>query len=259
MSINIIYVGVDDTDTLDSVGTGQVARGLANHIEQLGLGKSLGVSRHQLLVNDAIKYTSHNSAKGLAFRTEASAADLYRPAIGYLKSIFVEGSDPGLCICPEDKINREILNYSISSQQKVLQKNEAIDLSSKYDIILQEIGGDGSGIIGALAAVGLRAGGNDGRLVDLKGIREITGLISVEDIKKRTDIISVQDLEGNLIPDNVIIDSLNWIKPSLVHGKPILRVKPVIDSSGKSVWQPAEKKFHNEGKQEKRGVKYEQQ
>lgn len=259
MSVKIIYVGVDDTDTLDSVGTGQVARGLASYIESLGLGKSMGVSRHQLLVNDGIKYTSHNSAKGLAFQTQAKAADLYQPAIGYLKSVFVEGSDPGLCICPEDKINGEILDYSLSSQQKVLQKKEAIELSNKYGIFLQEIGGDGSGIIGALAAAGLRAGGNDGRLVDLRGIREITGLISVEDIKKRTEIISVQDQEGNVIPDNVMIDSLDWIKPSLIHGKPVLRVISVIDNSGKSAWQPAEKKFHNKDKKEKKGAKHEQQ
>jgi hypothetical protein len=66
MSEKIVYIGVDDTDTLDSIGTGRVARGLAGYLENLGLGKSLGVSRHQLLVHDQIKYTSHNSSKGLA-------------------------------------------------------------------------------------------------------------------------------------------------------------------------------------------------
>ena len=44
----------------------KVARGLAERLESLGLGKSLGVSRHQLLVDNRIRYTSHNSSKGLA-------------------------------------------------------------------------------------------------------------------------------------------------------------------------------------------------
>jgi hypothetical protein len=170
-----------------------------------------------------------------------------------MKRIFVQGSDPGLCICPEEKFNREILDYALSTQKIVLHKEEASRLASKYSIFLHEIGGDGGGIIGALAAVGLRAGGNDGRLVDLRGIREITGMISVGNIKKQTDIISVQDTEGRVIPDDDIIDSLDWIKPSLINGQPVLRVKLVVDNTGKQVWQPAEKKFTTK---DKKGAKH---
>jgi hypothetical protein len=253
MSEKIVYIGVDDTDTLDSIGTGRVARGLAGYLENLGLGKSLGVSRHQLLVHDQIKYTSHNSSKGLAIKSSADISDFYEPAIEYMKQIFVQGSDPGLCICPEEKFNREILDYALSTQKIVLHKEEASRLASKYSIFLHEIGGDGGGIIGALAAVGLRAGGNDGRLVDLRGIREITGMISVGNIKKQTDIISVQDTEGRVIPDDDIIDSLDWIKPSLINGQPVLRVKLVVDNTGKQVWQPAEKKFTTK---DKKGAKH---
>jgi hypothetical protein len=101
--------------------------------------------------------------------------------------------------------------------------------------------------------VGLRAGGNDGRLVDLRGIREIKGLISAGDIKKRTDIVAVQDTDGRLVPDDEIIDSLDWIKPSLIQGQPVLRVKMVIGSTGKQVWQPAEKKFTTKDKKTKGG------
>ena len=50
----IVYIGIDDTDNLNSVGTGRVARGLARSLVEAGFGDSLGVSRHQLLVHPDI-------------------------------------------------------------------------------------------------------------------------------------------------------------------------------------------------------------
>jgi hypothetical protein len=136
----VIYIGVDDTDTLDSVGTGRVARGLAKRYVDLGLATSLGVSRHQLLVHPEIKYTSHNSSKGLALISDQPEEAFYQPGIEYLKSIFVAGSDPGLCICPESKINKELLDYAVASQKDVIKKGYAISIAAKYGIFLRELG-----------------------------------------------------------------------------------------------------------------------
>jgi hypothetical protein len=118
----VIYIGIDDTDTLDSVGTGEVARGLNDCLVNLGRVKSLGVSRHQMLVNEQIKYTSHNSAKGIALNINRPISDLYEPAINFMKNCFVPGSDPGLCICPQNLINKEILDFGPASQTRVLSK-----------------------------------------------------------------------------------------------------------------------------------------
>ena len=47
----IVYIGLDDTDVIGSRGTGRVARALADLLVGAGLGDSLGVTRHQLLVD----------------------------------------------------------------------------------------------------------------------------------------------------------------------------------------------------------------
>ncbi len=240
----IIYIGVDDTDTLDSVGTGRVARGLAKYLVERGLATSLGVSRHQLLVNPQIKYTSHNSSKGLAVVTDRPEADFYQPAADYMRSIFVKGSDPGLCICPENKVNQEIIDYAFASQNKVLKKEESIKLAAKYNIFLQELGGDGGGIIGALAAVGLRASGNDGRLVESRGCGDVKGVLTVAQLLERTDIDSVQDIYSRKLDGTAVIDSMDRIKPALLGGKAVLQVRPLFDVSGKQVWKPIDVKYH---------------
>ena len=233
---SIIYIGVDDTDIIGSVGTGRVARGLAKCLSELDLGASLGVSRHQLLVDSRIHYTSHNSAKGIALKTDKDAGEFIQPAIEYMKTCFQPGSDPGLCICANNQINDEIIQYGKRAISSVLRKSDAMNLAAKYKVFLTELGGTGEGIIGALAAVGLRAWGNEGRLVDLPGIHDIKGLISVSEILSGTPIVAVQDKDGKNIDKNEIVDSLDWIRPSLVGGQPVLVVRPVLENGKDRRW-----------------------
>ena len=243
----IVYIGVDDTDNLESVGTGRVARGLAKHLEDLGLGRSLGVSRHQLLVHPEIRYTSHNSSKGLALESPADISEFFEPCIEYVKSCWQEGSDPGLCICEQLQIKPEINEFGLKAVKKLISKDEAYALAQKHDIFLRELGGDGGGVIGALSAVGLRSTGNDGRLVEVKGIRDLKGIVSVAEILSKSGIVSVQDSDGNTLDRSELVDSLDWIRPSLINWQPVLRVVKQENDQGKARWIPAERAFRNTG------------
>ncbi len=49
-----VLVGIDDTDNLDSRGTGELASELATAIDANGWGQSGFVSRHQLLIHPDI-------------------------------------------------------------------------------------------------------------------------------------------------------------------------------------------------------------
>ena len=75
MSKPTILVGIDDTDNLDSRGTGRLARDIAAELE--GEFKVLAVTRHQLLVDPRIPYTSHNSSAAIHLESSAPA-DLSR-------------------------------------------------------------------------------------------------------------------------------------------------------------------------------------
>ena len=243
----IVYIGIDDTDNLESVGTGRVARSLGAKLEAEGLGRSLGVSRHQLLVHPDIRYTSHNSSKGLAIETCAKIEELLEASIDHLKDCYQPGSDPGLCICEEGSIQPELHEYASSAEKEVLTKQQAFELAQRLKIELHELGGDGSGIIGALAAVGLRSTGNNGRLVEVKGIRDLKGILTVKEILERSDIDSVQDINGKELEENETINSLDWIRPSLINWKAVLKVVQRLDENNRAEWVPAEKAFKPTG------------
>lgn len=239
----IIFIGIDDTDILEGPGTGKVARGVATRLGELGMGRHRGVIRHQLLVDPRIPYTSHNSAKCVLFETVLPADTFRQPCIDYLAEHFQPGSDPGLCICEIEQFNPELEAYGISAQREYLTKEQGYGLAGKLGIFLEELGGTGDGIIGALAAVALSAAGNDGRYVHLRGIKEIDGMITAGQVKERTDIVCIVDDRGQMVPDNALIDSLGWLRPTRIQGEPRLRVCLERDEAGKEVWKPIERKL----------------
>ena len=116
-----------------------------------------------------------------------------------------------------------------------------------------KIGGTGEGIIGALASVGLRAGGNDGRYVQLRGINDIKGQITVGEILKNTAITAVVDEKGNQVGSTEIIDSHDWIKPSIINGKPVLRIRLTNNGLPVRIWETIEQKNKNKKKESKEG------
>ncbi len=238
---SIVFVAVDDTDIKGSPGTGHIARELAKNLEDLKLGVSLGITRHQLLVDSRIKYTSKNSSKCIAMKTDATVSNFYEPSLKFVTNCLQQGADPGLCICRKEDVNDEIIDFGIMATRAVLQKQDAVDLAKKNNIFLKEIGGSGDGVIGALAGVALRRKGDSGRFIELKGIRDIHGLVTVGEIKQRTDIDYVQNVQGKVLDNREIVDSKDWLRPSLFHEKAVLIVEPINGQNGERLWLSIEK------------------
>jgi len=238
-----VYIGVDDTDILGGpVGTGRVARDLAEYLEKSGLGRTIGVIRHQLLVDPRIHYTSHNSSKCIEFEAEGNLSNLHQAGMRYIKEHFQQGSDPGLCTCASNQATGELVEYGQLARRELILKTQAVNLARKLGILLTELGGTGEGIIGALASVGLRAGGNGGRYVQLRGIRDIKGQVSVGEILKTTAIAAIVDEEGNPVGNTEIIDSHDWIKPNVTNGKPVLRIRVSNIGPVTRIWETIEQK-----------------
>ena len=57
-----ILISIDDTDNLESCGTGELATQISQTIAEQGWGTCSYITRHQLLVHPDVPYTSHNSA-----------------------------------------------------------------------------------------------------------------------------------------------------------------------------------------------------
>jgi hypothetical protein len=236
-----VYIGVDDTDVPGSPGTGRIAKAIGDLMAERGLGRLHGVIRHQLLVAEGIPYTSHNSAKCIEFETDRDPRELAAACRDYFRDNFLEGSDPGTCVIEKDAVGRKVIEFGGRAAEAVLTKAAALRLAFDEGIILEEHGGTGGGVIGALAAVGLSAGGNAGRYVQMKGIKEIEGLVTVEALLRDTGIVRVVDETSRPLAAEAVVDSLGWIRPSLVGGEPVLRVKPAACPGSTQVWEPVER------------------
>ena len=97
-----VYIGFDDTDVKDADrGTGKLARWFERELPDEC--HVWGVVRQQLLVDEAIPYTSHNSSACVVVECPESVSldVLTERAISHIKRHFMDGSDPGLCVCPE--------------------------------------------------------------------------------------------------------------------------------------------------------------
>jgi hypothetical protein len=76
----------------------------------------------------------------------------------------------------------------------------------------------GDGVIGALAAVGLRAAGNDGRLTMLGRIRELDGVQTVSALLAAGPIARVCDAAGTPLPPEAAVETAGKVRPWLRGG-----------------------------------------
>ncbi len=215
-------IGIDDTDNATSRGTGHLARQLAKELKARG-AKPLSITRHQLLVDPRIPYTSHNSGACIAVESP-DGPDALAFAFDYVQDSSAEGSDPGVCVIAADDVPEEIMEFGRSATSEVLEMDDAISLAGRLGIRLRPLGGTGLGVIGALGSVGLRTWGNEGRFIHLPGLRKIPDKAASEDITK----LGIElDYRGaaRKPADTDVYETFGWVRPRLVAGRPVLPVE----------------------------------
>ena len=199
-----VFISIDDTDNLESRGTGHLTAVLLKEIEEKGWGRCEPITRHQMLIHPDIPYTSHNSAMCFPAQIEdAAITRLTAFAQDFLIRESAPGSDPGLCIVAMDRLVswEDLMDFGYRAKKEILTKAEAYALAERLSIHLSEHGGTGEGIIGALAGAGLRMTGNDGRFRGKFNIRAGNGRIQVRDLKQQTGTHAVKSLGGEMIGD----------------------------------------------------------
>jgi hypothetical protein len=133
----------------------------------------------------------------------------------------VDGSDPGVALAPA-QANPAATAFARAAKAGLVTQDEARRVAADAGVMLEGLGGDEGGVIGALAAVGLRIDGNDGRYVGLAGIREVSGTLRVADIVERTDVVAVVNESGEALNAEVAVDLGDWVRPRLIDGRPVL-------------------------------------
>lgn len=162
---------VDDTDDLTKeTSTGKVAERIAAYVTETGGFVELGITRHQLLLDESVPYTSHNSSMTFAaWIADGSEGELWEQAVAIVRDEMSAAADPGLCLAllpqdEDDALLYELVDFGRRAKQEYVSKAQAYELAAKIPWVrLEELGGDGQGVVGALAGVGLRLSGSDGR------------------------------------------------------------------------------------------------
>lgn len=212
-------IGIDDTDNLESRGTGFIARSMGEAITLSGLGETGAITRHQLLVDPRVPYTSHNSSACLEIKS-SKPSDIWSFMMDFLIKSCAVGSDCGLCMIDKNLVSENIINWGNSAKVDFLNKRLALNLANAENIPLVGLTGTHDGIIGAMAGIGLRAAGNDGRFVLLKGqdIRTINGVKNISVLKDLVEVDRAVTIDGELVDEKIPINLDGWLRPVLKDG-----------------------------------------
>jgi len=238
-----IYIGFDDTDTIDSDrGTGKLARWFENELRQ---GYRLwGVVRQQLLLDPLIPYTTHNSSACAIVETGngLSLDELISKAVHHVERHFIPGSDPGLCVAHEGHPSLpSLILFGRTCATTIVTQKDALRAAS--GVHLSGHGGTNDGMIGAAAAVGSTAYGWSGRLIEFGRLRDFPQNVSVADLEKSGMIVVSIDRDGHVPSSEDIVDTKRWLRPRYWGGKAVLPVNFRGDHLWETLWEKRRKQL----------------
>lgn len=218
----MIYVGIDDTDTLETAGTNQLARLIVERLaDRL---RCVSIVRHQLFFDPRVPYTSKNGSASIRFLREREIAlDDVTTAIRHImQEWYVEGSDPGLVVT--EHVPAEITAYALRCKHELIEQSEPRDLAARHAIHLEGLGGTEGGVIGALAAVGLIATEQDGRVIQWQTWPDdLTGPTPIDVLRARN--VQVRRRESQINLEQGCVDLGKKLRPNLVAGDCVLWVE----------------------------------
>lgn len=222
----MIYLGLDDTDTLETPGTNQLARRIADRLPP-GFRATL-VLRHQLLFAPEIPYTSRNGSASMTLEVDPGAdhARLLPRLREVFREWYVPGSDPGLCVA--EQVPDAVVEFGRRCQREPVTQDDARVLARSAGVHLEGLGGTEGGVIGALAAVGLVASGEDGRVVHRAGWTWPDGFAGRQPVPS----VRARGVERVLVAGSGeelqrgMVDVGRHLRPSYRRGRVVLFVEP---------------------------------
>lgn len=243
-----VLVGIDDTDNLVSKGTGRMVQDLLAAMAAMGLGRAVGATRHQLLVDPRIPYTSHNSSACIAWDAGAlpDVPGIIAFAGAYLEREAALASDPGLAVVIKaalqgSGLGEAVADFGRRAKREVLNQELASVLAADAGIHLSGHGGDEGGVIGALAAVGLHLSGDDGLFLWMPGVRALAGSLTYGELRGSTPIDAAYDPAGREPEPADVIDLGTWVRPVLDGGRAVLLLAERQPGALDGTWSVAAK------------------
>jgi hypothetical protein len=115
-----------------------------------------------------VPYTSQNGSASiqLPHGDALASAELIAVVRDVMHRWYVDGSDPGLAVAAH--VSAGMVAFAARAKRDLVTQADAQAVAAESGCHLEGLGGSNQGIIGALAAVALAEGGNDGRVVHLE-------------------------------------------------------------------------------------------
>lgn len=221
----MIYVGIDDTDVIGSPGTNQLARAIVRRLG--GAAKGAIVCRHQLFFDPRVPFTSQNGSASIQLPCggDLPRSELVAAVREEMLTFFVAGSDPGLAVA--DRATVDMTAFAARVKTDIVTQSDARDVANRSGCHLEGLGGTNQGIIGALAAIALAAGGDDGRVVHVEQWPwpdPLSGVQPVEMIRDR-GVADIRTASGGVFT-GAVVDVGKHLRPNWRGGRIVLFVEP---------------------------------
>jgi hypothetical protein len=218
-------LGIDDSDTTTSSDTPELAQMLGFQLETRSLARLVNISCHQLYQHPSTLCTTHNIACCLLIDTETEKIreiDLF--CRQFLLRESAPKSNPGYALAAWSQFDPEIVNWGKRAKLNLLNRMDAITLSRSCKISMAGISGSGAGVIGALAAIGLRYEGNDGWISWMQGITSVHGIYTQMQLSQfiHFDLIESDLQKHPALDDRIQISEP--LRPYLKDGKTVLPI-----------------------------------
>lgn len=219
-----VYVGFDDTDVAGADrGTGKLARWFEHKLPQ---GVYMwGAVRQQFPVLEGIPFTSKNSSACLILEVpdKGLIGGIIDLAAGHIREHFIEGSDPGLCVVPEDSpALGSLMAFGRTASNRIVTQKEAMQAVNGDH--LSGHGGTDDGIIGAAAGVGLTYSGWSGRFIEFNDLRQFHTETTVGSLEANGIQVLSVDRNAMVPAMEDMVDTRDWVRPRLWGFKPVLPV-----------------------------------
>jgi hypothetical protein len=221
----VIYIGIDDTDIVGSPGTNQLARKIVRRLGHVARGAI--VCRHQLFFDPRVPFTSGNGSASiqLPHGEDIPPDELLAKVRDEMRAFFVVGSDPGLAV--GTSASDAMMTFALRAKNEVVTQADARSVATCSACHLEGLGGTNQGIIGALAAVALAAGGDDGRVVHVDEWPwpdEFGGVQTVPAIRAR-GVAEIRTNTGAPFAGRMV-DVGKRLRPNWRGGRVVLFVEP---------------------------------
>jgi hypothetical protein len=152
----------------------------------------------------------------------------------FLETRTEKGSDPGLCVAQvSDSLDVDTLvAFGKAAKNRVLSKPDAYALAGKTGVHLTEHGGTGQGVVGALAGIGLRLSGNDGRYRGWYHLGRPGDIVSVGSLCEYSFVDALVTCDGHDLPlDMHVLMGSEKTKTVRMGHRQVIVVAPCNDAA----------------------------